>query len=135
MKNLNRQTAKDTLKTLHGKTAQERLLHRLHCVVLVMSGTSSSKAGKIYGDSPRAVAYWVTRFQQNGIEGLGEEARSGRPSKLTVAQFIRLQIYLEQSKAKAKPVNAKSLSIFLVSEFGINLTDRQCWRILRRLKS
>jgi transposase len=124
---------KQFLKTLRGESPRERLLHRFHCVAMALNGSSASEAGRIYGASPRAVAYWVTQFQQHGIEGLEEEARSGRPSLLSKDQSSRLQTFMKQAGAKSKPVNAYSISDFLLKEFGLSLTYRQCWRILKRL--
>jgi transposase len=124
---------KQTLKTLRGESPRERLLHRLHCVAMALNGSSASEAARIYGDSPRAVAYWVTQFKQHGIEGLEEEARPGRPSQLSKAQLNRLQTFVKQAGAKSKPVNAHSISDFLLKEFGLSLAYRQCWRILKRM--
>jgi len=124
---------KDPLEYLHGDTSHERLLHRLHSVALVLKGYSSSEAARIYGDSPRAVAYWVKRFEQDGLEGLKEGERSGRPSKLNATQFKRLQIFMRQSKAVSQRENADLLSAYILKEFKIFITPRQCWRILKRL--
>lgn len=126
---------KDALQQLRGASARERLLHRLHCVALVLTGLSSSEVGRIYGDSPRAVAYWVMRFKAEGVSGLEEEARPGRPSKLNPAQLRKVQTFLKQLAARSKPVNVEALAAFILTEFAIKLTPRQCWRILNRLKS
>jgi len=105
----------------------------MHSVALVLSGSSASETGRIYGDSPRAVAYWVTRFKKHGIEGLKEESRPGRPSTLNAKQLMKLQTYLKQSAAISRPVNAKTLSAYIQKEFGISLNPHLCWRILKRL--
>ena len=134
MKQKSRRTiTKAMLAILRGDSSRERLLHRLHSVALVLNGYSSSETGRIYDDSPRAVAYWVTRFKLHGIEGLQEESRPGRPSTLNATQLKKLQTYLKQSNAKTKPVNARMLSTYILKEFGISLTPHLCWRILKRL--
>ena len=120
---------------LRGETRHERLLHRLHCVVLVLSGHSASEIARIYGDSPRAVAYWVSSFNKDGLTGLTEEQRSGRPSKMNERQMKKLQTYLKRAKQKSESVNAKMLATFILSEFGISMASRQCWRILGKFKS
>jgi transposase len=120
---------------LRGETPRERLLHRLHSVVLVLSGYSASEAGRIYGDSPRAVAYWVKRFNDEGMAGLEDDQRPGRPSKLDERQIKQLQTFLKQAKQKTELINAETVAAFILSEFGISLTARQCWRILNKLKS
>jgi transposase len=126
---------KEMLKTLRGESSRERLLHRLHCVAMALNGSSASEAARIYGDSPRAVAYWVTRFKKHGIEGLEEEARPGRPSRLNDAQLAKLQIYMKQAQGQHKLVNADTLSTFILNKFEISLTPRQCLRILNRLST
>jgi transposase len=120
---------------LRGETPRERLLHRLHSVVLVLSGYSASEAGRIHGDSPRAVAYWVNRFNDKGMAGLEDDQRPGRPSKLDEHQIKKLQIFLKQAERKSESINAERASAFILSEFGVSLTARQCWRILNKLKS
>jgi len=121
------------LSTLRGDSSRERLLHRLHSVALVLSGLSASEAARIYGDSPRAVAYWVTRFKKDGLDGLHEETRPGRPSKLNQFQLKKLQTFLNKSAAKSKSMKAEILAEYISKEFGIVLTVRQCWRIVNRL--
>jgi transposase len=124
---------KEMLTTLRGNSSRERLLHRLHSVALVLNGSSASETARIYGDSPRAVAYWVTRFKKHGLEGLKEESRPGRPSTLNATQLKKLQSFLKQSTTKSRPVNAKELSAYILKEFRISLTPHLCWRILKRL--
>ena len=126
---------KALLRTLRGETPRERLLHRLHGVVLVLSGLSASEVARIHGDSPRAVAYWVTRFNDEGVAGLEEDQRPGRPSKLDSRQMDKLQNFLIRSKQQSKSINAEALAGFILTEFAVSLTPRQCWRILNRLKS
>jgi len=123
----------EMLSTLRGDSSRERLLHRLHSVALVLSGLSASEAARIYGDSPRAVAYWVTRFKKDGLDGLHEETRPGRPSKLNQFQLKKLQTFLNKSAAKSKSMKAEILAEYISKEFGIVLTVRQCWRIVNRL--
>lgn len=123
------------LRTLRGETPRERLLHRLHSVVLVLSGQSASEVARIHGDSPRAVAYWVTRFNDEGVAGLEEDQRPGRPSKLDARQMDKLQTFLKRSEQQSKPINAEALAAFILTAFEISLTPRQCWRILNKIKS
>lgn len=126
---------KSTLKELRGISSRERLLHRLHSVALVLHGFSSSEVGRIYGDSPRAVAYWVTRFKQHGLDGLREETRPGRPPTLDASQRRVLQTFIKRLAASGKGVNAEIVSAYLLKEHGVSLTHRQCWRILKRLRT
>jgi transposase len=125
---------KALLTKLRGNSASERLLHRLHAVALVSSGLPANEVGRIYGDSPRAVAYWVTQYLKCGLEGLEEESRPGRPARLKPSQMKKLQMFVEQSHARSRAVTTNILSKYIKEEFGISLTIRQCWRILKRLE-
>lgn len=92
---LPKSASKAVLKQLHGASRSERLLHRLHAVVLVAAGLLASKVGRVFGDSPRAVAYWVNRYRVGGVPALREQGRPGRPSKLTPDQRIKLKIFIK----------------------------------------
>ena len=123
------------VRDLCAESSRARLLHRLHSVALVAYGLSASEVARIFDDSPRAVAYWVKRFKKKGLAGLQEEPRPGRPSKLDASQLNKLQTFLKRSRIGSKPVKAEYLAAFISKEFGIALTVRQCWRILKRLKA
>ena len=132
MQKKNHAITKTMLKVLRGETPRERQLHRLHCVTMALNGSSASEAGRIYGDSPRAVAYWVTQFKQKGIDGLTEEARPGRPTKLSDEQLKKVQTFIKQSRGESKPLNSTAVAAFILTEFGIALNANLCWRILKR---
>jgi transposase len=123
------------VRDLCAESPRARMLHRLHSVALVAYGLSASEVARIFDDSPRAVAYWIKRFKRHGLAGLEEESRPGRPSKLNPTQIKKLQRFLERSQASSKPVKAETLAVYILKEFGIVLTIRQCWRILKRLKA
>jgi transposase len=126
--------SQEILEMLRGDSPRERLLHRLHCVTLVLNGLSSSAVARIYGDSPRAVAYWIKRFKKDGEQGLHEESRPGRPSKLNASQLKHVQIFLDKSPAQSKSERVEHLVGYILVKFGITLTVRQCRRIVNRLQ-
>jgi transposase len=130
-KNANKVAIKNLLGALRGTSEQERILHRLHSVVLVLNGLSCSETARLYGDSARSVAYWVKRFEAEGVAGLEEEQRSGRPSKLTPTQMKAVREFAAQHCRTGELATGKTLSFFINQKFSIQLTVRQCRRILR----
>jgi transposase len=125
--------AKDLLRKLHNASEDGRLLNRIYCVILVLRGFSASEVGKLYSASARAVAYWVTQYQEKGLQGLEEEARSGRPAKLSPDQLRKVKVFVRsETKKHAKPVTAPLVSQYISDSFGITLTVRQCERIRNR---
>ena len=127
--------SKAVLKQLHGSSHGERLLHRLHAVVLVAAGLPASEVARVFGDSPRAVAYWVSRYRVGGVAALREEARPGRPSKLTPDQLLKLQLFVNRRPPKMARPTPREVADFVAAKFGVALTTRHCRRILERLNA
>lgn len=125
----------EALYKVRGLSESERLLHRLHGVILVLNGYSASEVARIYKDSPRAVSYWVKRFQATGVEGLRSQARPGRPGLVSVNQLKELKAFVRQQERSGKAMNAKIVSQYIKSRWSITLTERHCWRILKQLKA
>lgn len=123
------------LASLRGSSPNERVLHRLHSVVLVLRGFSCSEVARFYGNSERIVAYWLKRFEEAGIAGLEEGSRSGRPSTLTDAQLRKVQSFIKTSREKHESVTGPALAAFLKETFKVSLTVRQCRRILNQFLS
>lgn len=110
--------------------------HRLHAVLLVAQGMSCRDVGKMLGDSPRAVAYWASRFESQGLAGLVEGERSGRPSRLTDEQLAAIQAALQKDPAEFGlhgHWEGKTLSSFIRQQWGTALGVRQCQRLFRQL--
>ena len=69
------------------RSEESRYDHRLHGVLLVAQGMTCPEVGKLLGDAPRSVEYWVRGFERSGLAGLREGERSGRPSRLNEKQL------------------------------------------------
>jgi transposase len=119
------------------RTDEARYDHRLHAILLVAQGMSSRQAAQYLGDSPRAVAYWVQRFEAEGLAGLADADRPGRSKKLNQGQINKLETALRNSPfdygLSVNLWDGKTLSAHIQKEFGIQLGVRQCQRIFRQL--
>src|SRR5215471_9767386 len=69
------------------RSEESRYDHRLHGVLLVAQGLTCPEVARCLGDAPRSVEYWVHRYQLQGLAGLTEGHRSGRPSRLSAKQM------------------------------------------------
>jgi len=120
------------------RSQEARYIHRLHGVLLVLLGLSTVKAGKLLGDPQRTIAHWVIQFKAHGLKGLEEAEKSGRPEILSPAQKAMLADVLAKSpKAsglKADVWTGALISSFLRKRWGIKLTVRHCYRLLRAFK-
>jgi transposase len=119
------------------RSEEARYDHRLHGVLLVAQGLTCPEVARLLGDAPRSVEYWVHRYAREGLGGLTEGERSGRPGRLNEKQFQEINRVL-----RAKPSDAgmrvnlwdgKTLSAWIEKTYGIPLGVRQCQRLFRQL--
>jgi transposase len=118
------------------RSEESRYDHRLHGVLLVAQGMSCCQVANLLGDAPRSVEYWVHRFEQNGLAGLQEGQRSGRPSRLEPQQITEIQ-----SALRGRPSDfgltgnlwdGKTLAAHIKGKYRIVLGARQCRRFFRQ---
>lgn len=120
------------------RSGESRYDHRLHGVLLVAQGMSCREAAGVLGDAPRTVENWVHRFEGSGLAGLTDGERSGRPSRLSVAQLDKVEAALRRTPREAGVEgggvwDGKTLSRYLGRKLGVNLKARQCQRLFRQL--
>lgn len=129
----------ETIRTEFRRSAEARYIHRLHGVLLVLLGLSTTKAGKLLGDPQRTVAHWVIQFREHGLNGLRDAPKPGRPGILSPAQKKALSNMVMQSPKsaglKADAWTNAILASTLKNRYGVTLSMRQCSRLLRTLKN
>jgi transposase len=118
---------RETLETLVRRgTSEHRLVRRALIVLRTASGLSDKAVGKALGLSVHTVAKWRTRFAENRMEGLADEARPGAPRKVSderVAEVVRKTL-------ETIPEEATHWSRSLMAE-KVGLTESTIGRIWR----
>jgi len=119
------------------RSSDSRYDHRLHGVLLVAQGMTAPEAGKLLGDSPRTVQYWIDSFEREGLTGLTDQEKTGRPSRLTEKELAIIDNTLRDSPSKVGMPNnlwdGKTLSAFIKKRFSVDIKVRQCQRLFRQL--
>jgi transposase len=119
------------------RSDESRYDHRLQGVLMVAQGLSCTEVARLLGDAPRTVAYWVQRFEEEGLFGLTEGDRSGRPRRLNPEQLNRIGVALRGSpndfELGANLWDGKTLAEFISREWKITLGVRQCQRVFKLL--
>jgi transposase len=119
------------------RSEESRYEHRLHGVLLVAQGMTCPEVARLLGDAPRSVEYWVHRYEQEGLAGLTEGERSGRPSRLNQPQVKGINRVLRGKPSdagmRANLWDGKTLSAWIEKTYGIQLGVRQCQRLFRQL--
>ena len=112
-------------------------LIRLLAVRNVLMGSRAADVAQTFNVSQTVVNLWVRTYDDGGPEALITKPRSGRPKKLTKEQ-LRLLDEALQKPAKEADENYRvwdsvTLSNYIKSKFGIEMSDRNCLRIFREL--
>jgi transposase len=100
-------------------------------------GMNAPKVARLLGDGVRTVEYWVERFNEDGLAGLVEGERPGRPRKLSIEQLEELEVILRASPrvqgVSANLRDGKTLGHWIEKRWGMELSTRQCQRLFRQL--
>ena len=118
------------------RSEESRYDHRLHGVLLVAQGMTCPEVGRLLGDAPRSVEYWVRRFEARGLAGLVEGERSGRPKRLNGLQLREIDAVLRRTPRDFGLTgtlwDGKTLSAWIERQCGVRLGVRQCQRLFRQ---
>lgn len=119
------------------RSEESRYDHRLHGVLLVAQGMSCGDAARLLGDAPRTVQYWIRRFEAEGLSGLVEGERSGRPQRIRPEQLQAIGEALRQTPdtvgLSGHLWDGKTLAAYIEQQYGVVLGVRQCQRLFRQL--
>lgn len=119
------------------RSEDARYDHRLHAVLLVANGISCPETAKVLGDSERTVRYWIQKFNQEGLQGLIESERTGRPCRLSEKQLKKIDKVLRQTPRSVGMTtgiwDGKTLSNYIKNEFEVSIGVRQCQRLFTAL--
>ena len=119
------------------RSDESRYDHRLHGLLLVAQGMTAPSVGRMLGDSTRTVQYWIRRFHEEGLSGLAEGDRPGRPRRLTETQMRSVEAVLRRTPEdvglSGTLWDGKTLSAYIDGQFHVDLGVRQCQRLFRHL--
>lgn len=110
-----------------GKTEQ-RLARRARIVLAAAEGRATTEIAKEMGLWPYQVSKWRARFSKEGLEGLFDRPRSGKPAVYDGRTDERVLKVLDDRP----PEGRAGWTAALVSERLGDVGERQVWRILQR---
>ena len=120
------------------RTGESRYYRRLHGVLLVTSGLSCATVATIFGDDPRTVQRWLRRYISEGLHGLRDGVRPGRPATLNAVQRASLARDLGRLPTEfglpGRTWSGRTLATHLRERYASTLGIRQCQRVLKDLQ-
>lgn len=124
------------IKSQRDGTNYARLFRRCQAILLSSKGHRTSRTGEVLDVSTRTVRNWIHRYGENGVEGLRDKPRSGRPPKVTEEyERILLETIRKNPRLYGYPFSnwtTRKLSIRMERETGISLSQETVRRILHR---
>lgn len=127
---------KDTdFNSLILKEKNARMRVRLMALAHIQDGANRTQTAKFLKVSRGAVKKWVQQFINEGINGLQEKLRSGRPSALSEAQLLQLQEYVMNNSIKPTGGRLKGslLVDYINQEFDVLYSLDNVYRLLHQL--
>ena len=111
---------------------------RLLGIALVLDGASRTEAARATGMDRQTLRDWVIRYNAEGVEGLRDRPRPGRPAGLTAAQLAELARLVEDGPDVAVHGVVRWRCVDLQAQikrrFGVELSERHVGRLLKQLK-
>ncbi|MFA6110862.1 MAG: helix-turn-helix domain-containing protein [Candidatus Latescibacterota bacterium] len=125
------------LKQEISRSEDARYDHRLHGLLLICQGMTIQAVSHYLGQARRTVQYWADRFRVDGLDGLREQPRSGRPAQLSRRQRAAIGRDLRRSPRdlgyEQNGWDGPLLSHHLALRYGVQLQVRQCQRLFHEL--
>ena len=110
---------------------------RIAVMILLLDGYRPTFLAELFGLSRMTLTRWVHRLNREGLAGLQEKPRAGRPTQLTPRLRRQLSGHLKQSPERyglPRVVwDGPTLVAHLRQHFGIHLKVRQAQNWLHRL--
>ena len=91
---------------------------------------------KIFKVSARSIFRWITKFKEEGLEGLRDRPKGHTRSKLTEDHKKDIEQWIVKGKnVRGEPVHwtLKKLKIEVENQFGVNIGTTPLWKNLKKM--
>jgi transposase len=111
-------------------TTAQRDVWRARIVLLAADGASTRSISRTVGVEETVVSTWRNRFADQGLEGLEDRARSGKPRRYTAETDKRILAVLDEPV----PGGYARWTAPLIAKHLGDVHEQQVWRVLRKHK-
>src|SRR5215469_5116667 len=110
---------------------------RILALAMVLDGFSREDAARLCGMDRQTLRDWVHRYNKEGLDGLADRVRSGRPASLSWVEQGKVASWVEEGADLARDgvvrFRRADLRDRIAAEFGVSLHERSVGKLLRRL--
>jgi putative transposase len=110
---------------------RERILMNIR----LLEGKSTYTVGDEFRCVPSKVQYWKVRFREEGVEGLRDRPRSGRPRLLSTRKEEMIQHIIERPRITREGVSSWTTThvrALIRRKAGVTYTTRHIIRLMHR---
>jgi transposase len=126
-----------TMRSAAARTPDAAAARRMLALALVMEGRSRVEAAESCGMDRQTLRDWVHRYNAEGLAGLCDRDRPGRPPRLTMAQKAELARMVEVGADVAKDGVVRwrcvDLQAVIKERFGVDMAERTVGTVLNQL--
>ncbi|MCB9026578.1 MAG: winged helix-turn-helix domain-containing protein [Bdellovibrionaceae bacterium] len=112
-----------------------RVSSRIRAVLLSNEKNSSGEISLLLGAARSRVSNWLKTYEEQGVEGLMEGERSGRPSLLTDLEKVLICDIVDSGPVAYGFLSgvwtSKLIAEVINDEFGVNYHPGHVWKILQ----
>ena len=120
------------------RTKDSDQARRLLALALVMEGAARTAAARSAGMDRQTLRDWVIRYNREGVDGLRDRPRPGRPSQLDDRQLAELAQLVEAGPDidvhRVVRWRCADLQTEIKRRFDVAVSERHVGRLLKRLK-
>jgi transposase len=125
-----------TLDTFVKQAREARVFRRAQAVREVVKGQRLQTVSDALSFTYSALRKWVYRFANQGVQGLVDRPRSGRPPKVTCALEQHLNRLVDQDPlehgSRSSQWSCRELAIVLARETGVHLGRESVRGVLKK---
>jgi putative transposase len=130
------QLSVDELGSVAKATPERRMQLRILAIRYLLQGHTTVQAAQAFACSESQVRQWVRRYNAEGLEGLRERSRSGRPPLLAAGQVEAFKERVRRGRGETESVEterASDIRHLLAEEFDAHYSPSGTDWLLRRL--
>ena len=128
----------DQIKSLFNQDEKYKIGMKLYAIYQVSKGQATRKLEELYNTSFKQICNWVHRFEEDGLTGLKDKPKSGKPSRLSSEQKDEIKMILQNKKPSEYGYNTGTwngpiLMEYIKNSYGIKYKKAQIYNILKEI--
>jgi transposase len=128
-----------TLETVLKQTQEARVFRRAQAIREVVAGHHVNTVSATFHFTNSALRKWVQRFANQGVSGLVDRPRPGRPRKVTCELAQHLNRLVDQDPlqhgSRSSQWSCRELATVLAQHTGVQLGRERVRLVLKKMRS